>query len=244
MKVLIITVAGTSSRFSESIGKPCLKCIYSPSGIESSLLYRILHQPVNFDKYIIVGGYMYDSLKKAVEKDFSEYRNKIILVKNDKYIEYGSGYSLYEGIKAVIDKAVDEIVFAEGDLFIDTETFLRVCNSDKSVITCNNEDILANKAVAFYFDVNNKVRYIYDTEHNTFKIDEPFLSIFNSGQIWKFANAEHLHKVYEKMNENEWQGTNLVFIEKYFSTLSSQEYEILKFKRWINCNIIQDFEKI
>lgn len=244
MKVLIITVAGTSSRFSESIGEPCLKCIYSPSGIEGSLLYRMLHQPVGFDKYVIVGGYMYDSLKEAVERDFSEYKDKIVLVKNDKYIEYGSGYSLYKGIGAVIDTDVDEIVFAEGDLFIDTETFVKVCNSDKSVITCNNEDILANKAVAFYFDISNKVRYIYDTGHNALKIDEPFLSIFNSGQIWKFANIGHMRKVYEKMKEEDWQGTNLVFIEKYFSTLDIKEYDILKFKHWINCNTIQDFEKI
>lgn len=244
MKVLIVTVAGTSSRFGNSVGKPCLKCIYSPAGTKSSLLYKIIHQPVDIDKYVVVGGYMYDVLEKTLESEFSQYKDKIILVKNEKYMEYGSGYSLYKGIEAVINTDFDEIVFAEGDLFIDTETFVNVCNSHKSIITCNNEDILADKAVAFYFDMNNKIRYIYDTGHNALKIDEPFLSIFNSGQIWKFAKAKYMRKVYEEMKEKDWQDTNLVFIEKYFRGLDSDKYEILKFRHWINCNTIQDFEKI
>lgn len=244
MKVLIVTVAGTSSRFSNSVGKPCLKCIYSPEGIENSLLYKIIHQPVDIDKYVIVGGYMYDVLEKTIESEFLQYKDKIILVKNENYIEYGSGYSLYKGIEAVINSDFDEIVFAEGDLFIDTGTFVNVCDSHKSIITCNNEDILADKAVAFYFDMNNKIRYIYDTGHSALKIDEPFLSIFNSGQIWKFSDAEHMRNVYKEMKERDWQGTNLVFIEKYFRGLDPDKYEILKFRHWINCNTIQDFEKI
>lgn len=244
MKILIITVAGTSSRFSKSIGRSCLKCIYSPSGIEGSLLYKILHQPVDFDKYVIVGGYMYDSLNITIENAFPEFKDKIILLKNEKYAEYGSGYSLYKGIETVIDTDFEEIVFAEGDLFVDTETFQKIYSSEKSVITCNNEDISANKSVAFYLDTGNMVRYIYDTGHNALRIDEPFLSIFNSGQIWKFANPGNIKKVYGEMSEKDWQGTNLVFIENYFRSLPSQEYEILKFKHWINCNTVWDFERI
>ena len=244
VKVLIITVAGASSRFSQSLGTPCLKCLYSPKGIEQTLLYKMLHQPVSFDKYIIVGGYMYDYLADVINENFLEYKNKIVLIKNEKYAEYGSGYSLYMGMQSLIHMNFDEAVFAEGDLFVDPETFQLVCNSAQSVITSNSEDILANKAVAFYFDRQNGIHYLYDTGHKTLKINEEFLGIFNSGQVWKFSDSIQLRKVYDEMAESDWKGTNLIFIEKYFRQLKKEDYNIIKFKRWINCNTVQDYEKI
>ena len=42
MKVLIITVAGMSTRFSQSVGAPCLKCLYHEGRAKDSLLYRML----------------------------------------------------------------------------------------------------------------------------------------------------------------------------------------------------------
>ena len=56
MKVLIITVAGMSTRFSQSVGAPCLKCLYHEGRAKDSLLYRMLHQDGKFDRYVIVGG--------------------------------------------------------------------------------------------------------------------------------------------------------------------------------------------
>ena len=35
VKALIVTVAGMSSRFSESLGRECLKCIYYPNDIKN-----------------------------------------------------------------------------------------------------------------------------------------------------------------------------------------------------------------
>lgn len=243
MRILIITVAGTSTRFSRSIGKPCLKCLYSPEGFDKSLLYRMIHQEDQFDKYVIVGGYMYDRLKAAVNENFPEYRDRIMLVYNDKYAEYGSGYSLYKGIRAVYGMDFDELVFAEGDLFVDSESFKKICSADKDVITVNREDIMADKAVAFYFDANNKIHYLYDTGHKALRINEPFLSIFNSGQIWKFTKIQYLKEIYKNMSEEEWKGTNLVFIEKYFGGLGRDEYDLVKLNGWINCNTIDDFKR-
>lgn len=57
MKVLIITVAGMSTRFSESVGYPCLKCLYYKQDMKESLLYRFLYEYPEFDRYIIVGGF-------------------------------------------------------------------------------------------------------------------------------------------------------------------------------------------
>lgn len=243
VKALIVTVAGMSSRFSESLGRECLKCIYYPHDITESILYRLLHQPVQFDRYYIVGGFKYEELEKSIEQYFSEYKDKLVLVRNTYYSEYGSGYSLYCGLKKAIEDDCDEIVFAEGDLIVDEKTFVEVSNSAKSVITSNSEPILANKAVAFYYDVKGTIHYIYDTGHSEMFIKEPFIAIYNSGQIWKFTDKVLAKKAFDSITDDEWKGTNLVFVERYFSQLGPDEYDNLHFSEWINCNRIEDFNK-
>ena len=158
--------------------------------------------------------------------------------------QYGSGYSLYCGLKAAMEMDFDELVFAEGDLFVDTQTYVKVCEIFQNIITCNQEPILASKAVAFYHDKQNQIHYIYDTGHSEFMINVPFTSIYNSGQIWKFVNSALLQNTYISMSDEDWKGTNLVLIERYFQQLKADEYEIIQFKKWINCNTIADFRKI
>ncbi len=243
MKILLVTVAGKSSRFSRSLGRTCLKCIYHPGNISESLLYRLLHLDMDFDKYIIVGGFMYEQLKLAMEEHFSDISGKVILVNNEKYGEYGSGYSLYRGFQEAAGWDFSEILFAEGDLFVDRGTFLEISRSEKDIITCNKEMISAEKSVVFYFDKEYKVHYVYDASHNMLNITEPFRSIHNSGQVWKFRRPGLLRDIYGNMREQEWQGTNLVFIQKYFQSLMPEEYDIVRFKRWVNCNTIADFEE-
>lgn len=244
MKILLITVAGMSSRFSQSLGKTYLKCIYYSANITESLLYHLLHLDITFDKYIIVGGFMYEQLKMVLEQEFSDICEKIILVNNTEYAEYGSGYSLYKGLQEALKWDFNEIVFAEGDLFVDKDTFLKISESPKDVLTCNQDVILAKKAVVFYFDKEYGIHYVYDSTHNILNIKEPFRSIYNSGQVWKFARPDFLRKIFANMREDEWQGTNLVFIQNYFQFLKQDEYEIMQFKHWINCNTIADYERI
>lgn len=244
MKILLITVAGMSSRFSQSVGKECLKCIYYEQSIEEALLYKLLHQSDVFDKYILVGGFMYEELQEKVEKYFKDLQEKIILVKNDKYQEYGSGYSLYLGLKEAAKLPYDELIFAEGDLYFDGASFEKIISAGKNVITYNRDPIWANKAVAFYFDRQHRIHYIYDVSHNILEIKEPFLGIFNSGQVWKFNKPGRVGEILNSMNEEEWQGTNLAFIQKYFENLEEQDYEMVGFENWINCNTIMDFRKM
>lgn len=244
MKILLITAAGLSQRFSESIGRPCLKCIYYENNIKESLLYKILHKNPDFDRYVIVGGFKFEELKRAIDTYFGDFAGRIVLIENDKYREYGSGYSLYLGLTAVKEMDFDQLVFAEGDLFIDSESFRAVCESPKNVVTCSREAILAKKAVAFYYDTNYGIHYIYDTDHSALEIKEPFLGIFNSGQIWKFADRQQLFEAVSRLDDAKWQGTNLNLIQEYFGELAQDEYEIVEFKEWVNCNTIYDFEKI
>jgi len=244
VKILIITVAGSSTRFSKSIGREVLKCIYYEKSFSDSLLYGMLHQPVEFDKYVIVGGYKYDELKAAIHNELSDYGDRIDLIYNEHFADYGSGYSLYCGLLKALEYPFDEIIFAEGDLFVDPETFRIVAESKKSIVTSNQEPILANKAVAFYYDEHHLIRYVYDTGHAALMIDEPFLAIYNSGQIWKFADKQLVRKIVEDLDEAQWQGTNLVMVERYFRSLAPSDFDNVKFDKWINCNTIEDFKNI
>lgn len=247
MRVLLLTVAGLSSRFSESVGFPCLKCLYHKNTIQETLLYKMLRHQENFDKIVIVGGFKYDELEQAVKNELYELTklgNKIILIKNEKYAVYGSGYSFYAGLEVIKNIPYDELVFAEGDLFVDKEAFKSVCKTPKNVMTYNTTPIYADKAVAYYFDLQHKPHYIYDTSHGALNIKEPFLSIFNSGQIWKFTNAALLKQLMSKLTPEERQGTNLIPVNKYFQSIAASDIEMIGFKTWINCNTVKDFNRM
>ena len=223
MKALIVTVAGMSARFSRSAGEQIIKCLYHTNSMKESLLYTLLDDSSDIDYFIIVGGYRYEELCKTVREYFEKFSNKILMVENPYYKRYGSGYSLYIGLQKAFETGAD---------------------AKKSVVTVNRDPILADKAVALYFDTSDKIHYIYDTGHNVLTINEPFLAIYNSGQVWKFADKNLTEKIYSQMEQEEWQGTNLVFVEKYFTTLRRDEYELITFNNWINCNTIDDYNRI
>lgn len=244
MKIMIITVAGIAGRFSESIGRPCLKCLYYENDIKDSLLYHMLCQNREIDRYVIVGGFKFEELKEAIDHYFGEFSNKIILVRNEKYEEYGSGYSLYRGLEAIEDLDYEELVFAEGDLWVDDDSFKRIWKAQGNVITCNSEAILANKSVAFYYDRQYHIHYIFDTGHSLLEITEPFRGIYNSGQIWKFSGRKRVLDVMSRLSRDEWKQTNLKFIQQYFGDLDQDEYEIIDLKKWVNCNTVADFKRI
>ena len=160
MKVLIITVAGMSTRFSRSVGKPVIKCLYHNKSLKDSLLYILLERSREFDYFIIVGGYRYKELCETIRISFEEFSDKILSVENPYYATYGSGYSLYLGLQKAFEAEADEIVFAEGDLYFNEDDYQRVCSADKSVVTVNRNPILADKSVALYFDIAGEIRYI------------------------------------------------------------------------------------
>lgn len=243
MNALIITVAGLSSRFSKSIGCETLKCIYSQKDYKSTLIYNLIHENGVYDYYVIVGGYKYSELEKFIDSSLNDIREKIILVNNEKYSEYGSGYSLYLGIKALHGLDINTITFAEGDLFLDKESLISIHSSKVNVITINNEIIDSNKSVVLYKNSDDEIKYLYDLNHSLLEIKEPFKQIYNSGQVWKFVDISRLFDITYSLSEIEQQGTNLVIIQKYFQQLNENEYEIIRFNKWINCNTIEDYIK-
>ena len=236
MKYLIITVAGTATRFNRDTKEETLKCLYYTDEPQYALLAQLLKNCGEYDKYILVGGYLYEKLGRFVKNELSGYGKKIELVYNEHFKDYGSGYSLYKGIEAI--KEAGDVTFVEGDLFFMATDFRQVYNSPKSVITINREPIYSNKAVALYINVDGKPRYLYDTNHQTLTVSEPFKAIFNSGQMWKFSSSETV----DSLTKEQLQGTNLEIIQAYFSDMNSEEYDVVTFTDWFNCNTVADYD--
>lgn len=241
-KELIVTVAGTATRFNKDLSKETLKCLYYEQSPAYTLLKQILVRAGDYDKIVIVGGYLYEDLKRYQQEELSEWEGKIKLVYNPYYREYGSGYSLLLGIKA-LDDDTGAVTFVEGDLFFDKESFKCVHDSKNSVLTVNREFILSNKAVALYIDEQDKPHYIYDTGHKSLCINEPFKAIYNSGQIWQFSDIELLRRLASGLNEKEEKGTNLIIIQKYLDAYTGK-LEIIPIKTWHNCNTVADYNRV
>lgn len=244
MNYAIITVAGMSSRFNAGSDTDTLKCIYYEEEQKKTLLYSILRKCNWFDKVILVGGYQFSGLLDYVEKYREEFSFSIQMTFNPHYREHGSGYSLLKGIDVCLeDDKCSSICLIEGDLFFDTEALEHVANTSKSCLTINREPIFSNKAVIVYFNEQNQIKYIYNTEHDLLEIKEPFKAVFNSGQIWKFADMELFKKVIADMSEEQWQGTNLTLVNKYFNELHVKDIDIVYFTEWQNCNTRDDYRK-
>ena len=237
-RVLVITVAGTCSRFNKELQAPVLKCLYSTRDLKDSILFRMIQLGKNFEKIVLVGGYKFDELKEYVNKMFS--LENIDLIYNDHYRDLGSFYSLKLGLEKALQYAPQEIVFSEGDLIFDRESFEKISELPCDIITYSGEPITANKAVVFYLSADNCPHYVYDTSHQLLAINDPFAAIYNSAQVWKFTDITKLRNVLDSLAEVK-EGTNLVLINDYFS--GNNNVYLLGMKKWFNCNTPKDYKK-
>ncbi|MBQ6511865.1 DUF6564 domain-containing protein [Methanobrevibacter sp.] len=250
MKIVIIGVAGVSSRFNKDIPEEdkILKCLYYEENPQDSLIYHMLEKVSYADKIVIVGGYKYDDLVDYINHNISkELQDKIVTVYNDHFSDLSSGYSLYLGIKEALDNFnnIDEILFVEGDLDIDSESFNKVVFSDKNVLTFNYDPIYSNKAVVLYVGANDEYHYLFNSDHGLLELNEPFKAIFNSGQTWKFKDMDLLKAANDNFYENIIEDTNLGIIQKYFDLVeNASEIEIIGLKHWVNCNTREDYKLI
>ena len=119
----------------------------------------------------------------------------------------------------------------------------KVFASEKDVITYNLKPIRSDESVVFYFDGNDRPKYVYDTNHKLLMIDEPFKSIYNSGQVWKFTDMPRLRKIIDGMDETGWKDTNLIFINNYFIMLTHDSVELIPLSKWVNCNTVSDYRR-
>lgn len=246
MRAAIITVAGISSRFNEGIpeARKELKAIYSENGSRDTLLYHLLRKCSFADKIILVGGYKYEDLEAFYRNELAPEFPQVELVKNDHYEDLASGYSLFLGIDRAVECELDEVLFVEGDLDIDDESFWRVVESEKSVLTYTSEPIYASKAVVLYQDGEGRYKYAFNSAHGLLSIDEPFSCILNSGQTWKFMHIDALKKANAEFAAFEIGGTNLRIIQRYMESVPADAIELVKLERWTNCNTREDYRRI
>lgn len=241
-RAALITNAGLSNRFSESLGRQVLKCIYYEKNVRDSILGKQLNILDNngIEEIYIVGGHKFDELKQYIESNFSQYN--IHLIYNPKY-DKGTCYSFYCGIREIQQTCtVDELLFLEGDIFAKQKDFQNIIQSKNNVLTYNDNLIDAEKSVIFYQSMNGSIKYLFDTSHSELFIPEPFKLLGNSGQIWKFDSFNGLCSIFQELNEEEMYGTNLIPIEKYF--INHKNIDTIKLSPWINCNTIDDYKLI
>ena len=246
MRIAVITVAGISSRFNEGIAedRKVLKCLYSEGGKEDTLLYHLMKKCDYADRIVIVGGYKYNDLCTFYREQLSSEFPEVSLVENTHFSDYGSGYSLYLGIAEAMKYSPDELLFVEGDLDIDNDSFSKIVDSDLSVLTYTSETIYANKAVVLYQNDEQRYKYAFNSSHGLLKIEEPFSCILNSGQTWKFTDTKALAKANDDFFENEVEGTNLCIIQRYIDSISKDDIELIHLSRWTNCNTRNDYRNI
>lgn len=244
MKIAIVAVAGVSSRFNQNESKPVLKGIYTTTDYKKTLLYSILRKCIGFDKVVLVGGYQYEALEAYIAECREDFPFQIQMVYNPCYQELGTGYTLKVGLDECLKEEVcSEITLVEGDLFFDEASFERIKTSDKSVATYTHEIIRSNKAVLAYVNGQKELKYVFSTNHGSVQIPEPFWEIYNSGQIWKFANVGRVRRLVQELPKEIWKGTNLEFIGTYFEEIAEKDREMLPIKIWENCNTRADYLK-
>lgn len=242
MTYVVITVAGLSSRFNHGEEDDVLKCIHYNDNPKKTLLYGILQKCHGCREAIIVGGYKYQKLKEYTESQRKEFSFGIEVVYNEHYQIYGSGYSLKIGIRECLKKKdCTDIVFIEGDLVFDSQTLENIFCEKKSCLTVNQDVISSDKSVAVYRNRQEEFKFLYDACHGFFQIGEPFSVIYNSGQVWKFADCEAVKQIMGRVADEDWHGTNLKFIETYFNAIPKDCIQIFKFNKWINCNTRADY---
>ena len=248
MKVAVITVAGVSSRFNTGIEeeKKCLKAIYTEGDVQDTLLFHLLKKCGFADRIIVVGGYKFEDLKQYIAEQVSEKeKEKIRLLYNECYAGLTSGYSLYLGLEeAFRSSEPDEIVFVEGDLDIDDDSFAEAVNAAGNVLTYQCRTIRASRDVLLYQDGNGAYKYLFSSAHGLLQIQEPFSGIYNSGQLWKFADMEKLKMANRAFYEKDKSETNLLIIQEYIDRIPQEEIRTACLRQWTNCNTREDYKKI
>ena len=249
--IAIITAAGISSRFNFQQSNKILKAVYYEGDRKNTLLYRLCQQCRQCDKIIAVGGYQFDRLQSYIDEVLpAELRKKIVVIFNPHYEDYSSGYSLYLGLNAAFRYEASPIVFLEGDLVVDDESLSEVFDADGDVLTFNRETIDSQKSVVFYEDARGDFRYAFNSSHGFLSINEPFRRIWNSGQVWKFADVAQLEYACGEFFDECVVGTNLEIVQRYFdhTTIFNHEHRgggrkrnLIAFRHWFNCNTRADY---
>lgn len=245
MKALVVTAAGASSRFSASLGRSALKCVYHEGDASQTLLARLLGQIGGaFDRIVIVGGFRYPDLERHVGRlSRDSGLGSVELVLNERFADLASGWSLHVGLRRLGPAGCDEVVFVEGDLFLDSASVGALALGSGDAVTVSPDPVLADRSVALYLDVDGRPRYAYDAGHGALRIEEPFLGVWSSGQAWRFGDCERLAFASRAFADAGGGGTNLDIVNPYFARCDPSALETVVFREWLNCNTVDDWRR-
>lgn len=257
MKDVIVTLAGASSRFSKSVGKPAHKSIYNVNN--KCLLSKMLDQfdrSKNVKNIIIVTGYQADEVtstiiewnrSKTVELNDFPAMN-IFITPNPNWQETGSNESMLRGLLdwTTIENKGESVVCIEGDLSVSNlEDLLNARVPYISRVTSNAQTILdASRDVLCCVFPDGRVEWVYDRAHKAFPIHEQYAKIFASGQMWEFNTKskrfiEEINHLQDYLKDQDLcNQTNLDIISRL-----TFDPEIFVFENWVNCNTIDDLTK-
>ena len=112
------------------------------------------------------------------------------------------------------------------------------------VVTVNREFVRAESAVIFYTTADGRLCYVYDTQHRELVIGEPFTSLGNSGQVWKFCDVALLQQTVEALGAELCDDTNLTPVMHYFAKRDLAQVAFIVFDAWFNCNTGADYHAI
>lgn len=240
MRVFITTVAGQSTRFNQGYTDPVLKCLYRTEKTPECILRRLLRQAcgAGFDRLIVVGGYRYQDLQYEVEGNHGP---SVELVYNPRWRDSGAMYSLYYGVLAA--EGATEILFCEGDIITDSGSFRQLASAQKDSFSIARDPVFADRSVAAYQGWDDRLYYLFDTDHGALTFPARIKAIFHSAQAWKIQDAEAFMRLNGQLTETERRGTNLVLIERYFQRHAFRELRPVTLEHWINCNTREDFAR-
>ena len=75
-------------------------------------------------------------------------------------------------------------------------------------------------------------------------INESFVKIGNSGQVWQFSDINKLKKIIASYGKTEFKKTNLIPIIDYYNGMNTIDVPIISFNEWFNCNTISDYQQM
>ena len=175
-----------------------MNVINSFTGLDKVYIYQLFENCGEYDSYIIVGGFLFEQLEQFVKDKLTNFSNKIELVFNPHFKDFGSGYSLFKGIDAV--KEHGDVTFVEGDLFFSKENFQQVYMCGKNVLSINQEPkgIMKNKNLD-KIQIENK-EIINKPNDNLNNLNN--ISISKNSKMNQNINQNDLQNIQSRNNKN------------------------------------------
>ena len=247
MKDVVITCAGGSTRFSNSVNCPAHKSIYKADGQTKCLLEWQIDTALsseNVNKIIIVVGFQNTQVEDFIKSKYPN-NERIITVNNEQWNTTGSNLSMCLGLLACKNTKADSILCVEGDLYASNFKVLIECpsTSDFRSTTNGHSTIYSNVDVLGIISKTSsgfRTSFEYSTDHSEFKSINFYnaVTIFPSGQMWEIATKKIDFDKVTKCAEMFPSKTNLEILQ-HFSSSKSPMYPF-ELKDWVNCNTITE----